>query len=174
MQELLSRLRGQQDRGGAAGIYVLVTGVLGVLALVLSLYTYNAYNEAAAIQQKNEEMRTAIHDFEQKAESLNGQKSRPVSVDQLNSVQSDLLLALKSCNLTIDKISVVNPQASGKKKEAPAYRQFDISCTGTYADTVKFIEESTLRDALFTITSIKMQESGGKLHSSIKIRVYHK
>lgn len=150
--------------------YVAVTGVLVLATLFGTSKAVLSYQQAQNVKQQTVEMQKTISDWKEKVNFLEDQTYRPVNPDQVESVTSDILYAVQGHNLKLDDYKVIARTQSKDKKAT--YRDFTMSISGTYQDTVSFLQMFRARNALVHIISLKLAPQNGAIKTTMQYRVY--
>ncbi len=159
-------LRGNRGMMG----YLVVTGVLAIATLFGTSKAVLSYQQAQNVQKQTVEMKKTISEWKEKVNFLEDQKFRPVKPDQVDSVTSDILYAVQGHNLKLEDYKILaRTQAKDKK---PTYQGYTMSLSGTYNDTVSFLQMFRARNALVHIVSLKMAPQNGAIKTTIQYRVY--
>lgn len=128
---------------------------------------------AENITEVNEQIKTMnqyVTEYGNVAANLNQQAYRPVQSDQIDSVQSNLLLVLQANNL--DLLGFKNIKQTGKET---AGQTFELDFNGLWPDTVKVIRNFHARDALISIDDVKFTpEKTGKVKTTLQYKIYIK
>lgn len=127
-----------------------------------------AYDRANEIHQQITTMQLYVDDYNKKAVQLNAAPYRPVSTEQIDNVQSNILFSLQANQLEL--LGFKNIRATEKNANGQI---FEIEFLGTWPSTVHVIRNFHVRDALISIKDIKLvPEKGGKVKTSIQYKIY--
>lgn len=161
-----SAVRGSQKLMG----FLAVTMLLFVITLFMGSKAVLSYQEAQEIKAQTAEMKAAISNWQNKVNIISKEKLRPVDTEQIDNVNSDILIAISVHNLALEDFKA--NKASGKEDEP--YQQFHIKVGGQYAAVVKFLLDFHAKDALVSIMNVSMSSSQGLIHADITYRIYIK
>lgn len=150
--------------------YVAVTGILVLVTLFGTSKAVLSYQQAQNVKQQTVEMQKTISDWKEKVNYLEDQTYRPVKPDEVESVTSDILYAVQGHNLKLDDYKIMARTQSKDKKAT--YQDFTMSISGTYQDTVSFLQMFRARNALVQIISLKLAPQNGAIKTTMQYRVY--
>lgn len=171
----MNKLKAALQSGAVRGsntmlIIVLLTFVLALVTVMLGSKSFITYQTAKETQQKTESMHKTIDEWKQKVSIIEQEKLRPVAVNQIDSVNSDILFALQANKLVLNDYQAVYDTDSEKNN----YRTFILKVSGQYQDIVKFLMNFKSKDALINILTISMQSRQGFINADLRYRVYTK
>lgn len=135
----------------------------GTSKLVLS------YQTAQDTKQQIASMNNFLEEWTKKTALLNHAAYRPVKAEQVDNVQTNLLMALQVNQLDLTGFKSV--PATGKNEDC---RTFEMEFAGAYESTIHFLEDFHAKDALISIHSLKMESNKGKIKTSIQYKIYIK
>ncbi len=129
-----------------------------------------AYDHADEIHKQIITMNLYVDEYNKKAVELNNAPYRPVSPEQIDNVQSNILLTLQSNQLEL--LGFKNIKSTEKN---PTGQVFEIDFIGAWPSVVHVIQNFHVRDALISVKDIKfVSEKGGKVKTSIQYKIYAK
>jgi hypothetical protein len=115
-------------------------------------------------------MQSYVAEYGAKAIQLNKEDYRPVLLEQVDSVQSDILLLLQANQVNL--LSFKNIKESNK---TPNGQIFEIDCDGSWASLVQVIQNFHAKDALISILNVKFDpEKDGKVKAIVQYKIYTK
>lgn len=155
-------------------VIAVLTILLGIAAVSLAGKCVADYRAADKVKLQMSDMKSALKDWETKSTFLNQQQFRPVPADKVDSVQSDIMLAMQNYQLKLNDYKVIAAQAKSKDKEGDTFKAFEIGFAGSYENTVNFIENFRARDALIRIVELEMSPQSGMITTKLVYRVYTK
>lgn len=171
MNKIKAALQSSAVRGSNTMLIILsLTFVLGLVTIMLGSKSFITYKTAKEIQQKTESMHQTIDEWKQKVRVIEQEKLRPVAVNQIDSVNSDILFALQANKLVLNDYQAVYDTDSDKNK----YRTFILKVSGQYQNVIKFLINFKSKDALINILTISMQSRQGIINADLRYRVYTK
>ena len=150
--------------------YVAVSGILVLATLFGTSKAVLSYQQAQHVNQQPVEMPKTNSDRKEKVNFLDDQTSRPGKPDEVESVTSDILYAVQGHNLKLDDYKIMARTQSKDKKAT--YQDFTMSVSGTYQDTVSFLQMFRARNALVQIISLKLAPQNGAIKTTMQYRVY--
>ena len=151
-----------------AGVVVM----LGFLAVSLAGKTAYNYHESLKVKKQIAQMKQDIASFEEKNTMITAQPFRPVSREQVDHIQADVLLAIQGNNLKMLDYKAENT-GDGKKGQATS-KSFNVSFEGTYDNTMKFLQNFGDRDALMNLMEVSMTPKKGLITTNITYKIYTK
>lgn len=131
---------------------------------------YN-YRESLLVKEQIEQMKKEIADYQKKSVQFNAQPYKPVTIDKVDHIQADVLLAIQGCNLKMLDYKAENYD-QGQNKKGVSYKSFNVSFEGSYEDTMKFMQNFGDRDALMNLMEVDMSPHNGKIKTAINYRIY--
>ena len=155
-------------------IIAVLTILLGFGTVTLAGKLVTDYQSAQKIKAQMADMRSELKDWETKSSFLNDQQFRPVPADKVDSVQADIMLALQGSQLKLTEYKAIASANSGKNKEGEPFKAFNMSFTGTYENTITFLENFHARDALIQLIQVEMAPKSGAITTKIAYRIYTK
>lgn len=150
-------------------LYIVGSVVGLVLVFFVSSNLLLSYQTAMETEEQIASMHSFLKEWTEKTTVLNNAEYRPVQVMQVDSVQTNLLLALQA-----NQLELVGFKAVPSPKKDDNYHAFEMEFTGPYEVTVHFLENFHAKDALISIHYLKMEPNKGKIKTTIQYRVYIK
>lgn len=150
-------------------IYVVALASLVFLSFLGGSKLVLSYQNAQETQQQIASMNNFLAEWTEKTNILNHAEYRPVHVDQVDSVQTNLLLGLQA-----NQLELVGFKAISSSKKDQSSRPFELEFTGSYEITMHFLESFHAKDALISIQNIKMEPSKGKIKTIMQYKIYVK
>lgn len=151
-------------------VFLTITVVLFIITIFVGSKAVLSYQKAEIVKAETAEMKATIINWQNKVDYISKETFRPVGAEQVDNVNSDILIAINVHNLTLEDFKA--NKASGKAEES--YQVFQIKVGGQYADVVKFLLEFHAKDALVSIMNFSMSSSQGIIHADITYRIYTK
>lgn len=153
---------------------MLVYAVLVLILIGISFFCLGkvlmAYDHANEIHKQITAMKLHVDEYNKKAMELNAAPYRPVSTEQIDNVQSNILLSLQANQLEL--VGFKNIKSTEKNITGQV---FELEFLGLWPSTVHVIQNFHVRDALISIKNIKfVPEKGGKVKTSIQYKIYAK
>lgn len=149
-------------------MFVSFTVVMTLGTFALTSKAVSTYNEAMEIQEKTTEMKSTIQDWKGKVEFINQQSYRPVSENQIDSVNSDILMSIGANNLKLTDFQV------SKASEQKISHDFSLKIAGQYKNVIHFLALFQAKDALVNLMSIHFVPRDGMLEADVIYRIYTK
>lgn len=150
-------------------VYIVLVCVLFFSSFFASSKLVLAYQGAVEIGEQIASMQNFLKEWTEKTTILNRAEYRPVQAIQVDSVQTNLLLALQA-----NQLELVGFKAMPSTKKEESFRTFEMEFTGPYEVTIHFLENFHAKDALISIQNLKMEPSKGKIKTTIQYKVYIK
>jgi hypothetical protein len=170
MMEKIKRQLGDLLKGQDMLVYAFLVIVLTGVAFFGLGKVLMAYDQANEIHKQITTMKLYVDEYNKKAMELNAAPYRPVSTEQVDNVQSNILLSLQANQLEL--MGFKNIKSSEKN---PTGQTFELEFLGLWPSTVHVIQNFHVRDALISIKDIKfVPEKGGKVKTSIQYKIYAK
>lgn len=151
--------------------------VLSVIVMVLFLAciysgsnVYDSYKEMQENKSRITQMESYISDWLEKSEMVNSSPMHPVKKEELDSVQTSMLLALKRYNLNLTgfRTEQAAPNTDSHKHD------YEISFDGKYSDVASFLNQLQNNSFLLSVVNLKMQQQKGLVKVTMKYRIYSK
>lgn len=155
--------------------------IYGILLILLSSGVFIAsgklwvsWQTAMETRQQIDMMQQYIADWAEKAQRINQEPYRAIKAEQIDSVQSNLILTLQAHNLEMD--SFKNMISTNEKAAKSANgKNFEMSFRGSWGDTVRFLERFHVNDALLSICNLTIQpDKDGSAKTSLQYKIYTK
>lgn len=150
---------------------MLIYGIVSVLLLVITTMVTGkliaSYQTATDTKQQIGVMHTFLQEWSNKTNFLNNEAYRPIKIDFADNAQAVLLSNLKNNNLELAGFKSI-PQNDKKSKN----KNYELTFEGDYTDTINYLNDFHAKDALINIQSLKMQQTKGKIVTTIQYRVY--
>lgn len=141
--------------------------VLFIAVISLTSHLTLSYQEQAEKEHQIATMQNYLKDWQSKNDELNAATMRPVEANQVDQVQTDIMLRVQStnCNLLSMKDSPKTEQ-NGKVTT--------IEFSGSYENTMRCLQSFHAKDALIGIKSMKMEQKNGALDTTLTYKIYTK
>jgi hypothetical protein len=133
-----------------------------------------AYGTANQVKKDIAEKTSVIQDWRSKTLALQGNAYRPIAVGEMEELQGSIFRGLDAYHLNLLSFGVVSSgQEEGKAVEAI---QFEMSFSGAWDSSVRFVQNFRVSSALVVVQNVKMEpdEKFGELKTSLKYKVYIK
>lgn len=124
-----------------------------------------AYQEKLDTEQKIQSMQAFLKEWEAKNDKLNKFPSKPVRVDQVDSIQTNLIFQIQQRNLELKGIK------DSQKKDTDG-RVFEVEIAGDYAKTLDFLDYLQNNEVLISIKSFNTQKKSQQLNTKIMYKIY--
>ena len=149
-------------------VYFVALIVLFV-ALVVGLdFALEAHASAVQTEQKIKTMRQATEAYDQKKAILDKAPAKPVTVDKIDEVQTDVLLQLQKHSLSLNNMNSVAPREQKEKNQI-----FEMDFTGSYNNTMAFLSSFRRNaKALISILSVNFKSEKTMLKTTIRYKIY--
>jgi hypothetical protein len=144
-------------------LFLVFSTSLGTSRLILS------YQHAQEVQQQIMDMQNFLTEWTKKTTLLNQAPYRPVKIEQMDSVQADLLLSLQANQLDLVGFRAI----AGTKKDTNS-KAFEMTFVGSYESTMQFLQNFHAKDALLSIYNLKMNMEKGKIKTVLQYKIYIK
>ena len=173
MNKLLTALSSNTIRGNNKVLLFIVSTIfLFLLTIILFSRTVISYNTAKEIQSENETRIETIENWKKSVAFIEKEDYRPINKEQINSVTSDIMVAIQVYNLTLKDFKAL--QQTGTNDQQDPYQAFTMTVSGQYADLMKFLLNFKAKDALISLMSIDMSTSENKVSANLNFRIYIK
>lgn len=170
MNRIREALQSSAVRGSRTTmLLVILTVLLFVAALSLGSKAAFSYRAAQDIRQQTQDMQNTITEWKKQSEFINHEKYRPVKLEQVDTVNSDILFKMQS-----NKLSITDYKAVSNTGKDTSSRTFELTFSGEYKDAVQFLSDFHSRDALINLISMKISPQNGKIRGTIRYRIYTK
>lgn len=153
-------------------MFILAVAVVCLLVLVVFGFgkALVAIENAKENMDQAATMKTFVTEYGNKAARLNQEAYRPITADQMDNVQSNLLLALQANQM--DLLGFKNIKQNDKN---PTGQIFELDFTGSWASTVHVLRNFHARDALISIESTKISpDKDAKVKTILQYKIYVK
>jgi len=169
-QYLQPILSGQNGQGMMIyGIFLLV-GVIAVIGL--GIKTAAAYRESVIVSEQKDTMIKYIDSYNNLANKINKARFKAVSEEQLDNVQSEIIMQVQAHNLQLIKLNSPGKNDNVSKIHGKTY---ELTVLGAWADTFHFIDQLGSKDALISERYISMKpDKSGQIQTVIEYKVYVK
>lgn len=153
---------------------MLVCTLLFIISLFVFFFSmgkvFLAYDQANDVKTKTESMKAYVEEYSTKAGQLNHESYRPVKNEQVENVQSNILLLLQVNQMNL--IGFKNVKTSEKNQTGQIY---EIDFLGSWPATVQVLRNFHVRDALISTKSIKfVPDKGGAIKTTMQYKIYSK
>ena len=142
-----------------------VIGILGVALIAMTGYTIHAFHSQQERQGQIAVMTHTIEDWQEKADRLNSEKLRPVTVKQAQEVKKRIIFAAQGNQL--------NLLGSSDHAEANG-RLCELDVSGDWGNIVNFLKNFGSGDALVGIKGLAMNMEKGKIQAHVVYEIYTK
>lgn len=151
-------------------LYLIVV----ILLLVVAIFAFGKCVLAAqTVSDTKKEigiMQNFVTEYGAKAVQLNKAEYRPVLSEQVDSVQSNILLLLQANQVNL--LSFKNIKDSNKN---PNGQIFEMDYEGSWSAIVQVIQGFHAKDALLSILNVKfVPEKDGKVKVTMQYKIYTK
>lgn len=150
-------------------IIVVLLGFASVSMAGRAIYNYH---ESLQIKDQIEQMKREIANYQQKNAQLNSQPYKPVTMDKVDHIQANMLLAIQACNLKMQDYKAENFNQSRNSNQGVSYQSFNVSFEGSYENTMRFLQNFGDKDALMNLMEVDMSPENGKIKTNINYRIY--
>ena len=150
-------------------IIVVLLGFASVSMAGRAIYNYH---ESLQIKDQIKQMKKEIADYQKKNEQLNSQPYRPVTMDKVDHIQADVLLAIQACNLKMQDYKAENFNQGRNNNQGVSYQSFNVSFIGSYDNTMRFLQNFGDKDVLMNLMEVDMSPDKGQIKTSINYRIY--
>lgn len=154
--------------------YGIVLVVLGFCVFAASGQLWISWNTAINTQKQIGMMQQYILTWNEKARKVNNEPYKAVDIEQIDDIQSNLIFALQAHKL--EMYSFKNMTSENEKAEKTANgKSFEMSFKGSWGDTVHFLSNFHVRDALLSIRNLNLQpDKDGSVKTSLQYKIYTK
>lgn len=154
--------------------YGIVLIVLGCCLFVVSGQLWISWNTALETQKQIDTMHQYIFNWNEKAQKINNEPYKAVSTEQIDDIQSNLLFALQAHKLEMSSFKNMTTE-NEKTEKAENGKSFEMSFKGSWSDTVHFLSNFHVRDALLSIRNLNLQpDKDGSVKTSLQYKIYTK
>lgn len=153
---------------------MLVCTLLFALSLCAFFFSmgkvFLAYDQATEVKTKTETMKSYVEEYSVKAEQLNHEAYRPVKNEQVENVQSNILLLLQVNQMNL--LGFKNIKSTEKTQTGQIY---EIDFIGSWPATVQVLRNFHVRDALISTKNTKFTpDKGGAVKTTMQYKIYSK
>lgn len=161
MIENLKWLVNQKELRG----HVTVMVVLFFAFISMTAYTINTYHQEQERQGEIAVMTRTVEDWQAKADQLNKEEFRPVTLKQAGEVKSRILFAAQGNQLNL-------LGTSDHAEENGRLCELDVS--GDWGNVMNFLKNFGAGDALVGIRALAMNMEQGKIQAHVVYEIYTK
>lgn len=139
-----------------------------IVAVIFSFgrFTY-AFHNAQKANTQIASMQQFLNSYEEKRMSIENAPYKPVNINDVDKVQSELLLLIKVNKLTLDEFKVLD-----SKKDQNA-RKYELAFSGSWQDTMNFLRGFHVGNTLISITQLSISPlPNNVLHTVIQYKIY--
>lgn len=131
-----------------------------------------AYQTAQETKEKIADMLAFVSDWNQQVTKLNQEPYHPIREDQVDDVQSQILLLMAVNQLSMNNFKSIQDTNTQKKPSGSVY---EMEIEGPWESTVRILENFHVRDALISIQDVKMvPNKAGGVKTSLQYKIYIK
>lgn len=142
-------------------VFLVVANVVGMGRLGAS------FHKAMKAKEQITTMEQYIDKYNKENDVLLTAKYKPIPENQVDRVQSELLTLIKVNNLKLSEFNVTN---TVKEQNA---RKYELEFTGSYLDTMRFLDKFHVNNVLISITMLEMEpESDTLVHTVVQYKIY--
>ena len=124
-----------------------------------------AYKEKLETEKQIQTIQEFIREYNNKNSKLNSFPSKPVPMDQVDSIQTGLIFQIQKMKLELKGMK------DTQKKDTDG-RVFEVEFLGTYPATLNFLNYLQNNEVLIAIKSINMQKKGQVLDTKVMYKIY--
>lgn len=169
MNKIRQYLR-QVSSGQGMLLYCVLIVAATIAVIGLGIKTIAAYRESVLVTEQKATMTKYIESYNELAEKINTAKFKAVSEEQLDSVQSEIIMQVQAHNLQLIKLNSAGKNENVKKIHGKTY---ELTVLGSWADTFHFIDQLRAKDALISERYVSMKpDKTGKIQTVIEYKVY--
>ena len=152
-------------------LFVVFVSLIMLLIFSVGL-AINEYSKAEEVKIQIETMNNYLKEWNEKRQKLGREKYRPVKPEQVEQIQSQIILNLKGNNLVMDGLRSVREETEGKNKNF-RHMTYELSVTGNYENTMKLLTNFNVENALITIKSLNISpETEDKFKTKMVYKIY--
>ena len=133
--------------------YVASVLLLSLLAIFCFGKLGFAYQNAMDTKEQITSMTDFVNEWNDQVYKVNKEPYRPVRLDQVDDVQSNILLMMTANQLNMNSFKTVQEMGSQKNPSGSVY---EMEIEGNWDSTVRILENFHVRDALISINSVKL------------------
>ncbi len=149
-------------------VYFAALGVMFVALIIALDFFLDAHANAEAMEQKIQMMKQATDSYDQKKAILDNVTAKPITIDKIDEIQTDILLQLQRHNLGLINLNTVSPSDKKEKNQV-----FEMDISGSYDDTISFLALFRKQTkALMSILSVDFKPDKDILKTTIKYKIY--
>lgn len=163
----------KQVASGQGMIMYCVLIAIAIVAVVgLGIKTATSYRESVLITEQMNTITKYIESYNELAGKINNAKYKAVLEEQLDSVQSEIIMQVQANNLHLIKLNSSGKNENVKKIHGKTY---ELTVLGSWSDTFHFIDQLKARDALISERYVSMKpDKTGQIQTIIEYKVYIK
>ena len=167
--------------------------VLGILTATAGGKFFVDYAAAQEIQAKVGMMEEYLQKFEEKKSRVEQEKFRPIELKELENVQAEILSAVQNNNLKMEGLrsikdddkaessapkndaeEVVKGGGEKRRKNNSKNKAYELTFSGSYEDTMKFLMNFQARKALMTMRALTITPENENYKVKLNYKIYVK
>lgn len=152
-------------------VSIIIVSILAVAGSSVAL-TF-VYREAAAVREQIENMNQYIASYNELAGKINNAPFNIISADQLDHVQSQIILQVQQHNLQLIKLNILSK--NNKNNVDVHDKTYEITILGSWSDTFHFIDQLGANGTLISERYASMKpDKNGMIETVMEYKVYTK
>ncbi len=145
--------------------HLLIAMALFMGLIMMTLHTVHAYKANQNEQLSIERQMNAVSEWQKKADRLNKETFRPVTVEQANQVQNRILQFVE-----VNQLSMLGATEHNDING----RLYEIDISGNWGNIIDFLRSFAFDDALTVIKSVTMDMEQGRMQAHVVYEIYTK
>ncbi len=150
-------------------IQTVLLAVLIVLLFTFSGSLFMSYQQAEANQQQINTIETFLAQFAEQKKFLESISERPVKLDELDSIQTEIFKQIKKYHLNLVRFNAKDAKSG---KDTKNTKDFEMTISGDYANVMEFLNDFHAKNALMHIRYLNLRQQQGKFFADVVYTVY--
>lgn len=157
-------------------VYAILLTVLTALVFLTSSKLVLSFKAAMETREQIVLMQNSIADWNKTVKKISSEPYRAIQDSQLDDVQKNLLFNLQSNRLELTSFkNLVPANANEKVEKAASGKMFEMSFQGSWSDTVRFLSDFHVKDALISFRDLKISpERDHSVKTVVQYKIYIK
>ena len=149
------------------GIYVALLSIFIFVTSMLTTRVISSYYEKRETERQIETMQSFLSEWHEKNNRLNSEDMRPVTADQVDLVQTDIIFRLQALGVNINTIKELKQQETNG-------RVFSVEFSSQYEPVMKSVKSLQESEALVGLKHIVLQGKDGSISAKLTYKIYTK
>ncbi len=153
-------------------MFAIVFGVMSLTAVLMAGKIFADYGKAEEVKSQISEMEKYLTEWQDKRHELAGEKFRPIKEDEVENVQSEILMNISGTGLEMNGLRSIKEEEKEKKNKAAANKSYELTFSGNYENTMKLLTNFRVRNVLMTIRSVNIVPEDEKFKTKVFYKIY--